>query len=107
MHNIMLSTRGGWSARLLASLSYVGVLSLIPLFLSRDDEFVAFHAKQGLVLWMWALLAFIALLIPGFGIFFFKASLFLIPMLSIIGLIAVMLNKAWTLPLVYVFARNI
>ena len=31
-------------------LSYLGILSLIPLFLKKDDAFIQWHAKQGLVM---------------------------------------------------------
>ncbi|MDD3491709.1 MAG: hypothetical protein PHG13_02005 [Candidatus Pacebacteria bacterium] len=31
-------------------LSYISILCLIPLFTKKDDSFVYFHAKQGLVL---------------------------------------------------------
>ncbi len=31
-------------------LSYLGILSLIPLFLKKDDAFIQWHAKQGLLM---------------------------------------------------------
>lgn len=47
--------------RILAALSYVGILFLIPLFGARDSEFAQFHAKQGLVLFaVSVLISFIA-----------------------------------------------
>ena len=34
-------------SKVLACLSYLGILVLIPLIASRDDEFVQFHVRQG------------------------------------------------------------
>ena len=34
-------------SKLLACLSYLGILVLIPLIAARDDEFVQFHVRQG------------------------------------------------------------
>ena len=34
-------------SKVLACLSYFGILILIPLIAARDDEFVQFHVRQG------------------------------------------------------------
>ncbi len=107
IRGMSVATRGGWGPRLLASLSYLGVLCLVPLLVNRDDEFVGFHAKQGLILWIWAILALLLVIVPGVGPFFFRISSLLIPILSLIGLVSVMFNKAWMLPFVYDFTRKI
>ena len=49
-----VQTRGGTRSRFMAIVSYLGILCLVPLIMNRDDEFVYFHAKQGLIIWMWA-----------------------------------------------------
>jgi len=36
--------------KIMAILSYLSILCLIPLFTKKDNEFVYYHAKQGLVL---------------------------------------------------------
>lgn len=44
----------------LAVLAYLGILVIIPLITSRHDDFVKFHAKQGLVLLiLWVITTFI------------------------------------------------
>lgn len=46
---------------LLASLSYIGVLVLIPLISdARKNSFIAFHARQGLVIFLLEVIAVIA-----------------------------------------------
>ncbi len=43
---------GAQDSNLMAALSYVWVLSIVMLILKKDDEFVKFHAKQGLILFL-------------------------------------------------------
>jgi len=86
-------------SRVMAGLSYLGILCFVPLLFNRDDGFVAFHARQGLVIWGWGVLALFSLGIPGFG-WFFRFSSSLIMMACLIGLVSVLLRKSWKLPLV-------
>ena len=37
---------------ILAIISYIGILCLVPILMKEKDEFVKFHAKQGLVLFI-------------------------------------------------------
>src|SRR5690349_10251790 len=48
---------------LLAAVSYVWLLSIVMLIIKKDDEFIQFHAKQGVILLIATALAFI----PGIG----------------------------------------
>ncbi len=45
--------------KIIGILSYISILCLIPLFTKKDDSFVYFHAKQGLVLFGFEVIAFI------------------------------------------------
>ncbi len=47
--------------KVMAVLSYFGILVLIPIFAAKDSKFARFHANQGLVLWITALVVGIAL----------------------------------------------
>ena len=88
-------------------LSYLGILVVIPLIMSKKDPFVKFHIKQGLVLavaeiilWFairlfWILSPLIALLDLG------------VLILSIIGIINVIQNKEKELPLVGSFSKYV
>jgi len=38
------------NSKLVATMSYIGILCVVGLLLGRNDKFVNFHAKQGLVL---------------------------------------------------------
>ncbi|MBF0402238.1 MAG: hypothetical protein HQL90_15915 [Magnetococcales bacterium] len=97
---VMLEREEGVSARLLAAMSYLGVLSLVPLVVNRTDSYVQFHARQGVVLWMWEVLAIYTLLVPAVGQLFFRVSSMICLLLSVVGLLSVLLGRAWKFPLV-------
>ena len=94
-------------ARIMAALSYLGILCFVPLLLNRDDEYVQFHARQGLVLWMWGVLAIFALSLPGIGKWFFSFSGMAIMALSALGLVSVVLQRAWRLPVIHGVAERL
>lgn len=54
-------------SKLFAVLSYVSVLSLIPLLFRRDDEYALYHGRQGLALLIYGVVADILGAIPGIG----------------------------------------
>ena len=101
-----IGAEGGVRSRLMAALSYMGVMCLVPLIMNRQDEFVYFHARQGLVIWMWSVLAMLALYLPGVGKRLFTLSALLVVAFSLVGLVSVLLKKAWKLPLVYSIAAR-
>lgn len=96
----MISRGTTLSSRMLAIMSYLGVLSLVPLVMNRDDPYVQFHARQGTVLWMWEVLAIYTLLVPGIGKFFFRFSSMACLVLSLLGILAVVLGRAWKFPII-------
>ena len=48
-------------------LSYLGILALIPFMTEKDDEFVQFHAKQGLNLFIFEIIGAVVLNILSFA----------------------------------------
>ena len=72
---------------------------------ANADDFIRFHARQGLVLWGWGVLAGFALYLPGIGKLFFVLSLVIVIALSLGGIISVLLFRAWRLPLIYQLSR--
>ncbi|MBF0373262.1 MAG: hypothetical protein HQL39_07555 [Alphaproteobacteria bacterium] len=91
---------GGTRSMLMAGMSYLGILCFVPLMMNKDDEFVHFHAKQGLVLWMWSVLAMFALHLPGIGKFLFGLSSMAVVVLALIGLVSVGFRRNWKLPII-------
>ncbi|MBF0371022.1 MAG: hypothetical protein HQL52_16355 [Magnetococcales bacterium] len=93
-------------SRLMALFSYMGILCLVPLMVNQDDEFVFFHARQGLVLWIWGVIAILALHVPVIGPFFFSFSVLMIAVFSLAGLVSVALTRAWRLPVISLLAEK-
>lgn len=55
-------------SKLLSAISYLGILFLIPMIFRHDDEYAAFHAKQGLGLFVYNIVAGILNFVPLLGV---------------------------------------
>ena len=53
--------------KLMAAISYIWILFLVPLFAAKDDAFARFHANQGLVLFLAGIALGIIGIIPFVG----------------------------------------
>jgi len=99
-------------------LSYISILCLIPLFTKKDNDFVYFHAKQGLVLFIaeiiWYVITSIvsALFLKNivalsiWGVIATLVYLGLV-ILAILGIINVVQDKKKELPLIGKFSEKI
>ena len=89
-------------------LAYLGLLVIVPYITMKDDPFVKFHIKQGLVLVVIevALWILVRILYFGFlGIIFHLANIALL-ILSILGIINVLNKKQKMLPFVGDFTKH-
>ncbi len=87
-------------------LAYLGILIIIPFLMAKDDVFVKFHIKQGLVLVLievvvWALGMFVWHVWMLFGLVRLA-----ILVLAVIGIVNVVQGKQKELPLVGSLAKN-
>lgn len=99
--NWLVTKQKSPKAQLLAIFSYLGVLCLVPVLFNKEgDEYVHFHSRQGLVLWIWGVLAIFSLYIPVLGGFIFSFSVLVISLYSVVGVISVLFTRAWRLPFV-------
>ncbi len=91
---------------ILAIISYIGILCLVPILIKEKDEFVKFHAKQGLVLFIGEIIIWIILRIIPY--LWFLGNLFglLWIILSIIGIMNVLNNKKKEIPLIGKFGKK-
>lgn len=81
--------------KLMAALSYIGVLVLIPLFTRKSDPYVHFHAKQGLVIFIGEVVAIIA----GQWITVVGNLLFVLLLVaSVIGLVQALQGRRFKIP---------
>lgn len=88
--------------RNIALLSYLFLLVLVPLLTKRNNEFVMFHAKQGVVL---AIAWFVIMIFGWIPIIGWLAFLFCL-VLTVMGLMNVMNSKKQELPLIGKFASK-
>ncbi|QEP45160.1 hypothetical protein D5085_13180 [Ectothiorhodospiraceae bacterium BW-2] len=88
-------------SRIMSLFSYLGVLVFVPLVSNRSDEYVNFHARQGLVIWIIGIVAIFMLYIPGLGKLAFGFLALMVMIYSLMGIVSVMLFRAWRLPIVY------
>lgn len=82
-----------------ALLSYLSILCFIPLLMKRENKFVQFHAKQGLVMFIAEFLIWIPILGWLLGIFIF--------VVWIIALIKVLNGEYWKIPVIGNIAERI
>ncbi|MFH0864541.1 MAG: hypothetical protein V1858_05665 [Candidatus Gottesmanbacteria bacterium] len=94
----------GKEINVMALISYIGPLCLIPLLTKEQDEFVRFHMKQGFVLFVAEIATSILLTIipPLWAIGWIINVIWLV--LSIIGIMSVVKNEKKELPIVGKYA---
>ncbi len=84
--------------KLIAALSYLGLLCLVPLLAKKDSKFAQEHGKQGLVLVIaWVVMWVIGVIpILGWIIGFFGSIILLI--INLIALVKVLMGDFWEIP---------
>ncbi len=92
-------------------LAYLGILALIPFFVAKDNEYVRWHSKQGLVLVAFEIALWIVLMIFGFipilNIIFAFLGLFIwlgILILHIFCIIKALKGEKWYVPVIGKYA---
>ncbi|MEN3044068.1 MAG: hypothetical protein ABDH37_02465 [Candidatus Hydrothermales bacterium] len=95
--------------RYIALLSYLGILFIIPLILEPNDEFVKFHVKQGIVLFVFFMIVFIlGGIIPFIGWFvLWPIGIFIWILLLIVGIINALGGKKEKLPYIGKYADKL
>jgi len=83
---------------LIAALSYIGILCLIPLLAKKDSKFAQEHGKQGLVLLIaWIVLVVVGWIpILGWIVMFFGSIAMLI--VALIAFIKCLMGEFWEVP---------
>lgn len=90
----------------IAWLSYLGILLLIPLLTKKDNKFVKYHVKQGIVLLIAWIILSIILVIPILGwIVGILGDIFLLIML-IMGIVQSLGGNYWKMPVLGGFAEK-
>ena len=91
--------------KIYAILSYLFVLCIIPLVLKKENKFVLFHGKQGLILFVGEVAVFILHIVLGSIIL--KLGFFILGVFSFRGIIAVLQGQYLRLPVIADIAEKI
>lgn len=86
--------------KVMAALSYVGILVLVPLLAKKDSKFAQAHAKQGVITCIAAILIG---WIPMIG--WLLAVVILV--IDLIALISALQGKFWKIPLAYDLSKKL
>jgi len=92
-------------------LAYLGILALIPFFVAKDNEYVRWHSKQGLVLVAFEIALWIVLMILGFipilGLILAFLGLFIwlgVLILHVFCIIKALKGEKWYVPVIGQYA---
>jgi len=92
-------------------LAYLGILALIPFFVAKDNEYVRWHSKQGLVLVAFEIVLWIVLMVLGFvpilGLILAFIGLFIwlgVLILHVFCIIKALKGEKWYVPLIGQYA---
>jgi len=91
--------------KVLAILSYLSILCIAPLLLQKENKFILFHGKQGLVIFLAQVAVFILHIVLGLWIL--KLGMFLLGVISFLGIISVLQGKKTTFPVISDIAEQI
>lgn len=93
--------------RLWTVLAYVWVFAFVPYFLKRKNEFVQFHAKQGVVIFITELILILVSTIPIIGQLVGMVGFLFCTFLSIKGIIMGLAGKKWRMPILGRYASKL
>lgn len=91
----------------IAAIGYIGILFLIPLLTKKDSEFAQYHAKQGMVLFIFEIVLWVVAMIPVIGWLVSMIGWILGLILFIMGLMNALGGKKVSLPVIGQYAEKI
>lgn len=86
--------------------AYVWVFAFVPYFLKRKSEYVQFHAKQGVVLFIVEIILVLISPIPIIGLIVSFFGFVFCAIFSIIGMFKGLAGKKWVMPIIGKFANK-
>ncbi|MFA6637070.1 MAG: DUF4870 domain-containing protein [Candidatus Omnitrophota bacterium] len=90
-----------------AILAYLWVLCLIPVLMKKDDPFVKFHARQGLMLFIIEVALGIIGIVPFLGVIISQIGGLVCLVVSVLAIIQVLKGNQWKIPYVGDWAEKI
>lgn len=93
--------------KIYAVMGYISICCIIPLLLKKDNKFALFHAKQGLVIFIGEMGAFIVNIIPVLGQLVWVLAILVFGMLSLAGIVQALMGNYWKMPVIADIAEKI
>lgn len=90
-----------------AVISYISFLCIISLVLKKDNKFALYHAKHGLVLFVFEVIGFILISIPILGFLIRIFTLVVFPLVSLWGILQVLMGNYSRIPIISEIADKI
>ena len=90
-----------------AAIGYLSILCFVPLLLKRDNKFAQFHGRQGLVLFIFEVAASILRVVPVLGEVVSTLGLVVFGIFSLVGVVKVLMNEYWEMPVIQQVASKI
>ncbi|MFA5145175.1 MAG: hypothetical protein WC723_04135 [Candidatus Omnitrophota bacterium] len=90
-----------------AVISYISFLCVITLLLKKGNKFALYHAKQGLVLFVFEVAAFIISIVPLLGWLLGTFGLAVFSIFSLWGILQALMGKYPRFPIISDIADNI
>lgn len=90
-----------------AAISYISFLCIVSLLLKKDNKFALYHAKQGLVLFVFEVVCFIVSIVPIIGWLIGILGFLIFAIFSLWGILQVLMGNCNRFPLISDFADKI
>jgi fumarate reductase subunit D len=81
-------------------LSYLSIFCLVPILMKKEDDFIKFHAKQGLMLFIVEVAIGIIGIIPFLGGIILTLGVLLCGLVSLAGIVQVLMGNKWSIPVI-------
>lgn len=93
--------------KIIACLSYVGILFLIPLLAKKDSKFCQEHAKQGLTFFIAGIILGVISMVPliGWLVGFFGWIVMLV--IGLVAIIKTLQGQFWEIPVIGAYRHKI
>lgn len=92
--------------KVMAAIGYLGILFLVPLLAKKDSPFAQYHAKQGMILFIFEVIISFVMVIPFLGWMIGGLGWLFGVILFIMGLVNALGGKMQPLPLIGQFAEK-
>ena len=90
-----------------AVIAYISFLCIVSLTLKKDNKFALYHAKQGLVLFVFEVAGFILSILPLLGPIIKVLAVVILGLLSLVGILQALNSTAGRIPVISEIADNI